>query len=393
MAASEKTTLRDLGEEVQPKKEFFAYGPAFDGKGVVRFVTDQVQTTHPKSGHKRTIAAPAPSKRIKGVLGELTDLAKQADEEVRTLQQAQAEVARLKKELHVAQKAQPKAVAGTASPKLALLQQDVKQAIRQRDAWWREKYDGLAKQMKDRDRRVTRLGQELKRITEASAIAWRLAEELPPTDLTTPTPAMVDGAAAVANQPRRLNASPAAVSVDRSSPAVARGSAAPSGSDIAGGIVGGFDKAARLFLRACYWLKDEQPSASKVAFYAGYANGGSTFRNSMGTLRTSGLVKGFAITEAGLAAIPVDVEAKPTGPELREWLRPKLDKAENALLDALIEAYPDRLSDQQIGEQTGYTAGGSSFRNAIGTLRTLEAAEGYARTGGVKAADVFFEGV
>lgn len=37
------------------------------------------------------------------------------------------------------------------------------------------------------------------------------------------------------------------------------------------------------------------------------------------------------------------------------------------------------------------TAGSGNFNNALGRLRSIEAAEGYEREGGSKASDVFFE--
>jgi hypothetical protein len=68
-----------------------------------------------------------------------------------------------------------------------------------------------------------------------------------------------------------------------------------------------------------------------------------------------------------------------------------LERSENAVLDALIAAYPQRLSKQELADASGYSAGSSGFDNAVGKLRTLEAAEGYERDGGTKASDVFFE--
>lgn len=57
----------------------------------------------------------------------------------------------------------------------------------------------------------------------------------------------------------------------------------------------------------------------------------------------------------------------------------------------MCDVYPNRMNDVELGEASGYTAGSGSFNNALGRLRSLEAAEGYARDGGTKAADVFFE--
>lgn len=150
---------------------------------------------------------------------------------------------------------------------------------------------------------------------------------------------------------------------------------------------GNLSKAERNILRAMFWLQDEQATPAKVAFYSGYSVGSGSFNNTLSKLRTAGLIAGWEITADGIAAVPSTVEEKPTGAELREWLRPKLSKAENAILDALIEHYPERLSGETIAEASGYSAGSGSFNNALSKLRTLQAAEGYERDGGTKASD------
>jgi hypothetical protein len=151
-------------------------------------------------------------------------------------------------------------------------------------------------------------------------------------------------------------------------------------------------KAERAILQALYWLRGESAKPAKVGFYARYRAGSGTFNNAMGRLRSLGLVAGWQITAAGEeTAFEYGVSAKPTGRELHDWLGAKLGKAENALLDVLIGAYPNRLADAELGEAAGYTPGSGTFNNALGRLRTLEAAEGYARDGGAMASGVFFE--
>jgi hypothetical protein len=152
----------------------------------------------------------------------------------------------------------------------------------------------------------------------------------------------------------------------------------------------GLSKAGAAILRACYWLRHETPSKAKVAFYANYSANSSSFHNALGSLRSAGMLEGLSITELGIAAIG-NVAEKPHGAELREWLRAKLGAAENKILDALIDRYPQRLTKAQIAEGSGYSDNSSSFHNALGTLRTIEAAEGYEREGGTAASAVFFE--
>lgn len=88
--------------ELQPG-HFFAYGPAFVGAGDVFEVTiGPVQTTHPEAGEVAPPPTPPPHE-IRRVLAELADLPKEAAEEARTLEQLRRRV----KELEAAQKRAP----------------------------------------------------------------------------------------------------------------------------------------------------------------------------------------------------------------------------------------------------------------------------------------------
>jgi hypothetical protein len=153
----------------------------------------------------------------------------------------------------------------------------------------------------------------------------------------------------------------------------------------------GLSKPEFAFLRALWWLRDEERTAEKVAFYAGYSVTSSSFSNSLGALRSGGLVQAFGVTNAGERIIAHVAGEKPTGRELREWVRPKLNKAENAFLDALIDANGARLDDEALCARAGYSITSSSFSNSVGRLRSIGAAQGYAKDGGTRAADVFLE--
>lgn len=151
-------------------------------------------------------------------------------------------------------------------------------------------------------------------------------------------------------------------------------------------------KSESAILSAFYWIRDEDATPAKIAFYSSYSSGSSTTNNALGTLRRQGLVHGWRITREGIAvAESLDVAEKPSGADLLSWLRGKMVRSEQAMLDALVRVHPRRLSNQELSEASGYSLGSSTFNNAIGKLRTIEAAEGYERDGGVKASDIFFE--
>lgn len=154
-------------------------------------------------------------------------------------------------------------------------------------------------------------------------------------------------------------------------------------------------KAERKILIAFYWTKDDaNVTPAKIGFYSGYSANSGGFNNALGRLRNQWrYLEGWTLTPEGEAVAAGMAEAKPAGMDLREWLRPKIGKCENEILDVLLNVPGRRLTNEQIAASTvtGYQPNSGGFNNAMGRLRTLEAIDGGARDGGTKAADVFFE--
>lgn len=144
-------------------------------------------------------------------------------------------------------------------------------------------------------------------------------------------------------------------------------------------------------LRALFWIKDDKSAdMRKIAFLAGYSPNASTVSVALSNLRKAGYVDGRELTVAGLEAIPPNIEAKPTGSDLREWIRSKIGKTENAVLDFLLDNPNDSFTMAELAEGTGYSPTASTLSVALSRLRKFEAVEGGGRSG-VRAADVFFE--
>jgi len=70
-------------------------------------------------------------------------------------------------------------------------------------------------------------------------------------------------------------------------------------------------------------------------------------------------------------------EPLPVGEQLVQWWkREQLGKAESAILDVLVEHWPDAVPVEVIAEATGYSATSGGFRNALSRLRSLQLAAG-----------------
>jgi uncharacterized protein len=128
---------------------------------------------------------------------------------------------------------------------------------------------------------------------------------------------------------------------------------------------------------------------SQVAIITGYSHKGGAFNNYLSALRTRGLIEKHGelliITEIGLQTGIYEV--LPTGSELIQYWKNQLGKAERAILDVLVDRYPNQLSKEEIANHAGYEASGGGFNNAMSKLRTLELIQGHKH---LKASDALF---
>jgi len=120
-------------------------------------------------------------------------------------------------------------------------------------------------------------------------------------------------------------------------------------------------------------------STVQVALLTGYSSKSGGFRNTLSSLRSAELIEGrgdVEITQTGLQALG-PYEPLPVGEQLVQWWkREQLGKAESAILDVLVEHWPDAVPVEVIAEATGYSATSGGFRNALSRLRSLQLAAG-----------------
>lgn len=353
----------DIGKDVLASLASLERGEAWVWSPEVRFGPQRVKlplfqtfdSFAPPQSQKRVSDKGWAEVNLEEVKAALADAVREAEANDPKL--LRAEIAKLKKELAKRQPAAPESQDAID----AAVGRAVAQAVKERDRHWQGELSKVQGVVKDFAGRLGKI-ESLAHLNGQAKVEIAAPPEVKAPAMT-PRPAAVSRVAA----PRPK----------RESIAVADGT---------------LSKAERTILTAFYWLKDEEATPQKVQFYSGYTIGSSTWNTALGRLRHSH-VKGWAITEEGIAEVDSwgQVEPKPSGQTLREWLRPKLDKAQNTMLDSLCAAYPNRLTNEALSAACGYTVGTSTWNTAIGKLRTLEAAEGYERDGGVKAADVFFE--
>lgn len=142
---------------------------------------------------------------------------------------------------------------------------------------------------------------------------------------------------------------------------------------IKGTVSDGLGRAERAILTACA----QHPAGRtrvQAALLSGYSIKSSSFSNALGALRSKEYVyRGEPIkaTAQGLAALG-SFDPLPQGPALvAHWMQ-QLGKAERALLEVIVKAYPKAVSRDDLAQRSGYSDKSSSFTNALGRLRSLE---------------------
>lgn len=129
----------------------------------------------------------------------------------------------------------------------------------------------------------------------------------------------------------------------------------------------------------------------QIAMMTGYSPTASTIGVALSKLRRLGYVGAgnnpARATQEGIDALG-PVEPLPSGPELLAfWKSHHLGKAEKAILDLLIAAYPEPLTHDEVCTATGYSPDASTVGVAMSKLRRLELADGW------RAADDFMEAI
>jgi hypothetical protein len=133
----------------------------------------------------------------------------------------------------------------------------------------------------------------------------------------------------------------------------------------------------------------------QIGVRAGLSSGSGSFGTYMSKARSNGWISDDGdrrrITEAGRAALG-DYAPLPEGPALLAyWLDELGESGAARILRALAEAYPDAMTNEQIGAAASLSHGSGSFGTYMSRLRTLELIVTAGR-GMTKASDELFDG-
>ena len=332
---------------------FYAFGPAINLK-VEEVNISEVKTTHPKTG-SRLMTVPPASNKIKGILSQFKDLPQEAEKELLTIQDLKKEVKELRSKLTIANKGQKPIVDQTAIIELKKENSYLQKRLTDNDKLWERRlltYKNLITKF-----RTMLVSFEM--IDEPMKEAFFNDDK---TKLSKSN--FADKVTIIKGNPENTYSKPQSV-IYHSKPI------ADSETKIG--------KCERSILTVLA-QRNAPSNKSQLGILTGYSSKSGGFNNALGKLRSSGLINGFGdniqITEEGLFNLG-EYDPLPTGNELRDYWYRTLHKAESKILQALVNAYPETLNKEQIGEITGYSHNSGGFNNALGKLRTLELIKGY----------------
>ncbi|WP_425618071.1 DUF87 domain-containing protein [Anatilimnocola sp. NA78] len=349
------TELRDLSQPGS-EGEFFAVGPALNDRGVIRFRSGKVATTHPKAGEGRKLEPPKPSRHIAALLGELKDLPQQAEKEANDLAAAKKRIADLECEL----KLKP-----APTLDVAFVQRAVDTALNTE----RSKVSAE----RSTERSMVKLAiAELKKArdlyADVQSILAKVIGDLIGDQIERPSFPALSLSTSITNSVKSIQAPPPKVVNQPRKEAVG---------DLA------INKTQQRILDALAWYESigiYEPTNIQLGAIALIDTSGGHFSNVIGPLSTNSLVtRGdgkVALTTLGRSYAST-LTSITTLDEYHDMLRARVRKAKSAggktieILDAVIAAGSCELTTEYIGEVVGIDPTGGHFSNMIGPLGTL----------------------
>jgi len=381
MSKAESVGLRDL----EPGA-FFSFGPAIEGKGIVQFKSNPVQTTHPKAGQRSSIVVPKASTQIADIAAQFGDLPAAAEEEVKTLDVLTRENADLKRQLR------ERPVTTQPQPKVERVEVPVLPP---------EQYDAIMKSLAD----LRASAADIKNVAESidayplqlTGLADTLKQAVEKWDVSSLT---INKMRQLQGLPK-LPGSDVYVGVDRGAPGKDKTVATVMRKDAKNPALIKVVSSAEItgpmqrILDAIAWLESigiDTPMQVAVAFLAGYTFGGGAFNNPRGTLRSAGLVDYVGSAQIRLTDAGRQVANYPKVPltvdEMQRHVLSVLPGPHQKILRVLLDKYPNAITKDECASLAGYATGGA-FNNPLGRLRSMGLVD-YPQPGYVVAESLLF---
>ncbi len=370
-----------LGLRMLKPGEFHVYGPALrsngrEETGVIAFRVGEVLTRHPKVGARQIEAPPAPTARVKEVLGKLVDLAQETERKERTELELKGEITDLKRKLTIAEKGVNLKPCGHEE-ELSRLRAENKlqtKVINSRHVF-----------KKSVERRIVSIQQGLtdlqKTINDQLAghfleEAARIQERLDEGNTSNLSPEI--------KQVRKVVKK--VVQVEHASPVPGL---TPKHLDAPE-----LSRTQQKILNVAAWIQQfgiAPIPVGMLAAHAGYSAGGGAFNNLLSRLNVLGFIRrpgGGMIELTPMGVAVARPEEHIDGDVLESWYA-KIGNSKARMLKLLVDDYPNVYTKAELAEKLGEAAGGGAFNNKVSALKTLGLVE-YPAPGMVKASELLF---
>jgi len=336
-------SLRDL-----KAGEFYVFGSAFEHSGVRKIKVGQVQTTHPDRTRGIILKPSQTPENIKKLLKDIVDLPKEAEEELRTIQDMKNKIRELKAKLTIAEKSKPK------------IQIDERAIQKAKEQGFREGMIEMQKRFNELEKRYNQLKSFLEQFTlKCSKL---LQTEIPKIEIK---PKIIQTKPNIThNEDTKYE-----IPIENSNASLRAGA-----------------------MKMLNWLASVYPqelTKQRLATLSGFSVKGGTFNTYISELKRNGWIVGaneLAITEEGLKhATPQEM---PSGEELLALWKSKFRAGAGKILQYLFDNYPNEISKDELGYAIGFEPTGGTFNTYLSELRRNGL---IVVNGQIKISDEFFE--
>lgn len=339
--------------------QFYARGPAISRASVL-VRAPKPKTVPPPKGQARAVAPPAPEK-VRAILGKLADLAAEAEEEARTVEDLRRNVAERDREIRQLKKGG--AVQTVEKPV-------VDQAAIDRAC--------------SRERARIR-GETGARLHQIESLLTRIADAAREATAARDLVSSVIGAEPLGRQSAEARALPASTVVKREAKAPAVSVRRESDPAAVALPVG-----ERATLIACAQYPDGA-DRTQISILTQYKRSSRDAYISRLVAKGYVEVRGGVIvaTDDGCAALGRDFEPLPTGEALRDHWLGVLPEGERRVLEVLLAAYPEAVARQSIDDETGYKRSSrDAYLSRLGARKLVTTS-----SAGAQASAILFEEV
>jgi hypothetical protein len=323
---------------------FWCFGDAISTDRILVHV-GPIQTKHPEPGEPTMATLPPLPEKMKALLPQLADLPKEAETKAKNEADLRAENRSLRAQL-VAKPKEVTVIKAAPVTKTEIRKVEIP-VVKEADLKRVEKCLGRAEKLLEKLGEFGKPVEEAAKTLKGSLGALRVTAAVPKLSMAIP--------------PTRIPVKPLPV---------AQPMVASDNGDVEKPLLAG----ERKMLEVLAKFYPGSRTKAQIAQLAGYALSGGTYGNYYSNIKKGGFIQeksdNVTITEKGLEFFGGRAPEGPTSTaELLSMWRDKLIAGERKLLDALVEVYPNPLTKEALGRESGYESSGGTFGNYLSTLR------------------------